>query len=420
MLIKARQNVFFWLTGFIVYATSFEILAKMSKTSPYLPYELGKYLLLVLLIFGILRGCSRGHVGWFMLALLIPGLLIDRSGLVNFKYIIANALGPINVALAIVYFKGQSLSKEEFITILRLLTLPLISVVAFVIIKTPEFDDLKFKLGANFETAGAFGTNQVSTVLGVGAFLVLLFWKNNWLLSGYRWIDGLLAFAFIFRGLLTFSRGGMIGGLVGFLVIIIFKDRYVEEKFDKGLIRKTVLAIGIFAILFFTFQFADKKTGGMLSLRYQGETAGTYYGRKKMTINTFTSNRFNIINDDLALWNEYPIFGAGVGASRNLRLTTKNIAAHTEFSRLLSEHGIPGLIIIFILVFLGLEVYRRRKYIPIGPVLLALYVIAIFTTFHAATRTYISPLLIGLALIAVSKNKDKNVISGDELNTLHR
>ena len=123
-------------------------------------------------------------------------------------------MGAINVALAIVYFKGQLISGEKLITILRLLIYPLIAVLAFVIIKTPDLDNVKFKLGANFDTAGGFGTNQVSTALGLGAFLVFIFWKNKWQLSGYRWFDGLLFVALIFRGLLTFSRGGMLGGLL--------------------------------------------------------------------------------------------------------------------------------------------------------------------------------------------------------------
>ena len=42
-----------------------------------------------------------------MLILLIPGMIIDESGLVGFKNVVANLFGPISVALAVIYFKGQ-------------------------------------------------------------------------------------------------------------------------------------------------------------------------------------------------------------------------------------------------------------------------------------------------------------------------
>lgn len=79
----------------------------------------------------------RGTVGWILLVLLLPAIFIDESDQVWFKNVIFNLLGPVNVALAIVYFKNQIVSEEELKSLLKLLALPAISVLTFVVIKTP-------------------------------------------------------------------------------------------------------------------------------------------------------------------------------------------------------------------------------------------------------------------------------------------
>ncbi len=407
-LLSNRKPGFFWLACFISYLISFEILARMAKTSPIIPYESGKYFMFVFLILGILSGYRKGAVGWVMLVLLIPGLLIDKSGLVGIQNIIGNALGPVNVALAIIFFRNQSITKENFISILRILIYPLISVLAFVIIKTPDLDVVNFKLGANFQTAGGFGSNQVSTALGLGMFLSFLFWNYRWTLTGYRILDGVLVFAFAFRGLLTFSRGGMIVGAIAILMVMFMKDKFGAVKMEKRQMKQILLGFTGFILLFFTFQIADDITGGKLMLRYQGETSGTLSGKREKSLNMMTSNRLNIAVDDINLWLDYPFLGAGVGASKNLRERTKNVAPHVEMTRLLSEHGIPGLLIVIIFIGISSKMYDRRNRTPLGTIQLALFAIAFITTFHAATRTYVIPLLLGLSMISVFINQENH------------
>ncbi len=135
-LLKKTEEFFLNFTGLIVYIISFELLGRISHASPFIPYEMGKYLLLLFLTSGILLGYRKGSIGWLMLILLIPGMIIDESGLVGFKNVVANLFGPISVALAVIYFKDQVICNEDFKSLLRLITLPLISVLAFVIIKS--------------------------------------------------------------------------------------------------------------------------------------------------------------------------------------------------------------------------------------------------------------------------------------------
>ena len=132
-LLRRTDGTFVPLVFLVSYATSFELLARMSRTSPFVPYELGKYLLLVLLLFGILKGYRRGYIGWLMLALLLPGAFFDLADETTFKNIVFNLIGPINVALAVVYFSRQEIEKDAFIDTIRLMFYPLVSVLAFVI-----------------------------------------------------------------------------------------------------------------------------------------------------------------------------------------------------------------------------------------------------------------------------------------------
>lgn len=407
-LITRTEGSFVPLVFIITYATSFELLARMSGTSPYIPYELGKYLLLLLLGFGILKGFRRGYIGWLMVGLLLPAVFIDVAEESSLKNIVFNLIGPVNVALAVVFFTKQEIAKDDLVDTMKLLLYPLVAVLAFTIIKAPDLEEAEFTLNANFEMAGGFGTNQVSTALGLGAFLVFVLWLNKWDLSGNRWLDIALFVILVFRGLLTFSRGGMIGGAIGIIVILLFQNRInVDELYIRRPVKTMLMVMSILLVLVFTFIYADKITGGKLALRYQGETPGTFAGRKEKTLNVITSNRIQIFSDDLKLWKEYPVFGSGVGASRYLRSKTSGFLSHIEFSRLLSEHGIPGLLYIVILLKLGINIFRARSLSRNGALLLALYLMALFTTFHSAMRTYISPILFGLSLLSVQNSDIK-------------
>lgn len=405
-IIRKQRSSFVPIVYLIVYTTSFELLARMSETSPFIPYELGKYLLLLLLSFGILKGYRKGNIGWLMVFLLLPAALFDISGESTIRNLVFNLIGPINVALAVVFFQKQEVNKKNFVDILRLLLYPLVSVLAFTVLGSPSLEDVEFTLGANFETSGGFGSNQVSTALGLGAFLVFILWWKREGFSGYLWLDVVFLLLFVFRGLVTFSRGGMIGGALGIIIFLLLDRGITGDGRVIKPVKAILTAIPVFIILTVTFTYANKVTGGLLSKRYQGETPGTLAGRKEKTLNVFTSNRLQIFKDDLELWKENPLLGVGTGASYYLRENTHRIAAHVELSRLLSEHGLFGLTYFFILCVLGYNVYRRASWTLSGPVLFAIFILALFTTFHSAMRTFVTPLLVGLSLIVVSNHEE--------------
>ncbi|WP_268035005.1 hypothetical protein [Algoriphagus sp. PAP.12] len=403
-----RTKSFYLFSVFIAYMTSFELLARMSQTSPFIPYELGKYLLFLMLCIGVYKFKSKSHLGLIMLVLLLPAAFFDKSGEVTRGNLVFNLLGPVNVAMAVWFFYGKSLRKVQLIRLLRISILPLVAILSSLIFKTPSYNELEFTLGANFATSGGAGSNQVSTVMGLGMFLSFIFLINKWNLTGYRITDFILFFLFGFQGLLTFSRGGILGGVLGIMVVIYFiikTPKSVKNKFRLPQIGKAFL-LSIFLIVL-TFQVADSLTGGLLGLRYLGETEGTLAGTKEKSINSITTGRYEIFLEDLDLWQESLILGVGVGASSFMRDISYFYLSHVEMSRLISEHGALGLIYFILLLYMGLLILLRKQTPMEKGIMVAFYLVALYTTFHAAMRTYLTPLFIGLSLIYIVPSKSK-------------
>ena len=399
-----------YLSVFLVYLISYEVFARMVKTSPLIPYEVGKYLMYVGLLFGILVENRKGILGYFMLVLLIPAFFIDLSGRVQFNNLVFNGLGPINICLAVIYFYRHKFTVTGFKTILRFMIYPLISVLGYIYIKTPDFDEIQFSLGANFATTGGFGSNQVSTLLGLGMYLIFLFWVNKWRLSGSRIVDLFLVGLFAFQGLLSFSRGGMIGGAIGIFVFafIIQFSKVTGTRFRLPQVGRLVI-VGS-TILVMIFFIANWVTKGTLLLRYQGETYGTLAGAREKDLDLITTGRLEVFLEDLQLFTEHPTTGVGVGASRYMRATSQGVNAHVELSRLLSEHGLLGLMNFILLLLLSINLLLINRHPVYKAIAIGFYIIALYSTFHAATRTYITPLLIGLSLIWVISLRKKEVV----------
>jgi hypothetical protein len=394
------------LSYFIVYLNSFELLTRVAKASPFIPYELGKYLLLILLFIGIIQGNNRGRIGVIMFICLLPALFFDRSGQVIEKDIRFNLLGPLNIGLSIIYFTKQKFSREGFFQLLIFLIYPLISALVFTFIKTPEFSQVEFSLGANFATTGGFGSNQASTAFGLGFLLSFYLWLNRIPISGNRIVDAGIFFLFLFQGLLSFSRGGMIGGFIGVLVVFYYLNKInfnSIEFIQFRKIRKYILPLLFFMAV--SIYVANVVSGGYLLLRYRGETAGTLSGSKDKSLSSISTNRSDIFFSDLDLFYDNVFLGVGAGASTYLRKEFNGVLPHVETSRLLAEHGVMGVVFLICVLILFIQTMNSRNENLYKGLLLAFLVVGWYTTFHAATRTFIPPLLIGLSTIKVVRRK---------------
>jgi len=399
----------------LFYLSSFEILTRMAHTSPIIPDEIGKYFNFVLLTYGIIISSKIRDIGYYMLLLLIPGILSGYQAAPDYRYIVFNILGIINLCLGIVFFGKFVVHNIRVIfTLLRLLTYSLISALSFAIIRTPDYSDLSYTLNANFDVSGGFGSNQVSTAFGLGFFIMFYLWyKKIKVIGYYRIFDLILCLLFLFQGLLTFSRGGIIGGAIGVLLLFFYSGNKINNFLSFNNLKLIVFSIPLLILALF---IANNLTHGNLLLRYQGETNSTLRGVVDKDLNHLTTNRLEIFLGDLDLFKNHPVFGVGVSNSMNLRIFREGVSAHVELSRLLAEHGIFGLIFAIIITYLF--VIQRYKLRSPYSILYILAIIGLFTTFHAATRTFISPLLIPLMLVGFKSINKLNLAKTDSMNSL--
>jgi hypothetical protein len=400
-------------TLLMAYLLGFELLARITKVFPFIPTEFAKYFSVLLGIYMLFVSKKKiNSIGTVMLLLMLPASLFDMSDTRIWADIVNYYLPPVGLSLGIMLWGSYNASDLMIKRMLRLLWLPFVSILVSLIVKTPDLDTVQFELQANNKMAGGAATNQVSTILGFGLFLTFysIFKKENF--SGYRLLDIGIFVLFAFQGLLTFSRGGMIVGLLCMLIVALTPSSESEpgggRKTNPGLSIMYIL-VGIILIIG-AFQVVDGITGGKLSLRYQGETKGTSEGYSEKTMSKLTSGRSSIFEDDMKIWAKYPVFGGGAGSSGHLREQMDFgmfAAPHIEFTRLVAEHGILGLIYFFMMLYLGWKTWLARKRLQTGDILFTLYILALLTSFHAAMRTFVTPFLLSICAMSLAPKRKR-------------
>jgi O-antigen ligase len=208
------------------------------------------------------------------------------------------------------------------------------------------------------------------------------------------------------RGLLTFSRGGMVTSIIAILIVMIFpKAKAAWQDGEIKLRNFSVSSILItFSIVFVVFLAINAYTGNYLLYRYQGKTERSIQSgfEKKADLDQISSGRYKIMISDFQMFADYPALGVGVGHSVKVREqygAGAGFHPHLEFSRLLAEHGLPGLaliVMIFIYPFYKIwhepNNYRRS-------IMLLFMIVGLASTFHSAMRTMVTPLLFAFAFI---------------------
>jgi hypothetical protein len=216
---------------------------------------------------------------------------------------------------------------------------PLVGVAAICTFSTASLGSgYEFGRQSNSDVTGGFGANQVSAMLGMG-MLVAFLWMH---LQKPRALQRLVAIGLILcffsLAVLTFSRTGVYIGVGTVVVASAFLLRN-RRQLAYGISSLAVLfALGYFLV----FPSLDKFTGGRLSERYAQKGF---------------SNREDIAKGDLELALHNPVLGVGLGQVKSVRASQLGVggAAHTEFTRLLAEHGMMGALALCALLLMGFQ-----------------------------------------------------------------
>jgi hypothetical protein len=360
-------------------------------------YEFSKYEVMIFLFLGMYyKGFSRGAIPyWLFLLLLVPGVVM--TGFVldydsDIKNSIAfNISGPVCLAFSALYTYRRKIALEQINNILLCIGLPIISCTVYLIFYTPNIRDIITGTASNYETSGGFGPNQVATFLGLGMFIffsrIILESRSKVLLI----INLVVAFNITYRGMVTFSRGGMITGFLMILLLLSFL--YFKSNF-QGRVKLnyifSVIAIAMVAI----WSYTSYQTGGLIEKRYANQDAA---GRAKKSQLT---GREDIAKNEIETFFAYPIFGAGVGKGVEIRKKQTGIfvLSHDEITRMLAEHGSLGALGLLILFVTPLVLYLENKF---NMYLLCFVAFWFFTINHAAMRTAIPAFVYSLSLLNV-------------------
>jgi hypothetical protein len=365
-----------YLTGYIAGA---DVLWRMTRSAVF--WEFSKYAICLLFILGMVKWRARRRFLPLLFGiLLIPSIFFtaSRQSLWALKGdISANLAGPLTLAIAALFFSGVKLGRKEVWRILLYTIMPIVSIVFLAIFRMYSADYIEFSTDSNIVTSGGFGPNQVSAVLGLGALLCWLFIIAQDKFTKMCWVVSGLMMGFLAQAFLTLSRGGVYNFLLAAPLATLYLMRKRQKVLSILVLSTLILSIFVFLVI----PKMERFTGGMLGARFS---------------DTSTTGRWELIKLDLKLWEKNFLVGVGPGGSASARFQTDRSAiatssgaylkSHTEYSRLLAEHGFLGLMALFLLGFMFLQAFLRAPTPYAKGLILAFMVWSLAEMTHAGMR----------------------------------
>lgn len=382
----------------VAYLIGAELFWRMTNAGVF--WEFGKYASALVIGIGLLR-FKKWKNAWLP-ALYLGCLLVSIPATITWfgwgrdarEAISFNFSGPFLLALSVIFFSQLKMNLQQLKQIAWLISLPIISVFTLAFYSTITAQRIIFTTESNFTTSGGFGPNQVSAVLGLGAvmmFLILVFEKNRQI----RGLALLFFSLFLIQSMLTFSRGGVYNAAICifFALIHIIRNKRARLRFF-------ILALGL--LLFFLYVVLprlDDFTNGLFAQRFT---------------DTGLTNRGDIALGELMVWRDFPIFGAGPGISKYeaFRYTRILAAAHTEYTRMLSEHGAFGFLALMILGIISIRAYWKAPNWICKTWVVVFLLWPFAEMAHAAMRIAAISVLFGMSQI--SWEQESRLISANE------
>lgn len=404
VLRKNANNEALFVAAYIVGA---EVFLRMTEGNLF--EQFAKYGVMGILLIGMIyRGFSKNALPyWIFGLLLLPAIFLSFFTL-NFdtdirKAITFNIIGPITLMVSAIYCYQRKISFEQIKTIINMLAYPLMATLVYMYLYTPSVKDVVTNTESNFETSGGFGPNQVSTILGLGIFLffVKIVLSSKTVLI--RNINVLFFVIITFRGIVTFSRGGVITGFVMIIIVVLLLLYYTKSQAKSKVVMLVVF--GLFALVGI-WSYSSIQTSGLIDKRYANQDAR---GREKLSKLT---GRERLIESEFKMFLDNPIFGIGVGKNKEYRLETTGIdaASHNEITRMLAEHGMFGLFGLIILLITPMVLYLNNQQ---NIFVFSFVVFWILTINHSAMRLAAPAFVYALSLLKVSFVDEKSTaISG--------
>ncbi len=366
------------------YICGSEVLWRMSEASVF--WEAGKYVTVAIFGIALISRVKVRNAGLPLLyiILLLPStiLTLNQMGLADVRDALSSNLsGPLSMAVCILFLSQVNADKQDLKTWIWACVFPISGILSQAVYSTVTATEIQFGSESVFVTSGGYGPNQVSAMLGLGAFLLILlfFLEQRWFI---RILAFVLAVGLLAQSFLTFSRGGVVNVIValGMVLIHLLTNRKYLLRFLPALLIFT--GIGIF----YVFPQLNTYTGSALQARYQDLNL---------------TGREEIARSDIQIWLDNPILGIGPGMSKYGRLPYYQhlAAAHTEYTRMLAEHGSAGLLSLLILLLIIWRAYLHAPDSLARALTASLAAWSLVEMGHAAMRIVAISFIFGLACI---------------------
>jgi hypothetical protein len=365
-----------WVMAYIAGA---EILWRGADAA--LVWEYGKYATLFLCVLMILKyRLVRRLSLWPLLfvAMLVPGIFIapgfDREAV---SYQLA---GPVVLAIVSLVSGTLEFKKIDLQRLFLAIIAPTVAMGFLVLIMLLTQDVIFYRAGENELVTGGIGANQVASALSLGAmaafFYIFLAGNDRCL----RYLMILIALGLLGLSVLTFSRSGLWNtvGAVAVGTFFLVSDR--KRIFNTFAI---VLVFGSL-VYFVVFPLLNDLTGGSVVVRFS---------------DIDSTGRDVLFQIDYEVFLKNPVWGVGVGQSPFFHVPYFGYPkpTHTEYSRLLAEHGSFGVAAMALLAGVTLfRLFSRRPSISKG-ISTGFTTWALLYMAHSATRMVAPSLVFGLA-----------------------
>lgn len=389
---RNRNDEVLYICAYIVGS---EVFLRMTNGNP--NHEFAKYSLVVFFLIGyVYSGFSKMSMPYlFFIIVLLPGVIIANEtldfGVVFRKKISFNLSGSLCLAVAAMHTFGRKITVGQIGNLLLIMGLPVISTAVYTQLYAPDLKEVLTGTSSNSDLSGGFGPNQVSTILGLGMFIfftrIVLYSRTKLIFI----VNVLIAFYVTYRGLLTFSRGGMI---TGFLMILIFLFFIYMSSKKKGRIKLNYFVLVFVVLVSAIWMFTSLKTDGLIDKRYANKNA---LGVEKKDLST---GRSQLVEEEIDWFLESPFFGIGVGKGTDYRTAKYGFlyASHNEITRLLAEHGMFGIVALLILFFTPIFYFMGNKD---NIFLFCFLLFWLLTINHAAMRTAAPSFVYALSILKV-------------------
>lgn len=371
----------------VAYIAGGEVLWRMTQAT--LPWEFAKYATIVVVGVAIIAewqrsgGPRRLASPWPLLLLLalLPAIVLTalQRDLATFIDTLSFNLGSHAALIAMaLYFWGRRVTTSTAVRLLIALIAPVVAITTQAIVSTAAYTS-DFVLASNVATSGNYGPNQVSNMLGLAAFACVVVAVLLTKAQGVRLVVVILAMVFLGQALLTFSRGGVYSFLVA---LVVFGLHALQTSRSRGRFL-AVVAAGTLALVLVVFPWLNNFTRGVLALRL---------------VELDSTGRLEASQADWATFLDNPVAGVGVGIGSDYR--PANLAAHTEYSRLIAEHGLFGIGVLLILGWMLLKRYMANAPGLSRGIVAGFAVWGLSVMVHSALRLEAIPFAIALAFLS--------------------